>query len=657
MKKLVSIIVLFAMILTLAACRAFVDPVTEPTAEPTEATPTAEPTAIPTPEPTIELTPEPTPTPEPVDLDFRVCAEEIAKIPMGNGEHEARIEYEGGVWVPEHYCVSSGMVYIYNGYAEHGAKISVLIYDTENGSIENRLFGNEYFILTDFAVKDRRMLITPDFIFDLETGEVTSLQRLIPEGGLDEAQRLIAMRVVNGKCYAYVGESMDPFLSRAIDEYELDEENLMWTLRRRVTEPVGGNGFKAGDAEFSIGEVRYFSNPTDQDDALISGRYLGTNAEGEHFVNYRYCDDELGREFDAVIRFAADGTPVSRVRIDTTALYTDDNCSLFNMDGDGNIYFMAEDDEYLTVYRVGTEIRAYELAFEDCSEIAVRLDWGNGENRVFVEKPTYGVEDDDWVIPQHFNIIDGKVYVLDKYYHYGNSILECGPEFGDVTRFSPDLGDYDFYNCEFAVMDGMIIFPRYIFDLETGEHIQLQPLGDYSHFPGDGVLFMNVRDGKCFAYRAVMETGAYGEQYVFVPGTKAYDEYELDIENRMWVLKSRISMPPRVPHASPELSEGSNFYTYDRYLGTDDAGNHYVDSLECIIYPYDGGPISGISWHRLIKFAPDGRAVSYVDVYYPDDYIHMWVDENLLIYKVDGDGTVWYMCETEDEFLIYKISL
>jgi hypothetical protein len=24
---------------------------------------------------------------------------------------------------------------------------------------------------------------------------------------------------------------------------------------------------------------------------------------------------------------------------------------------------------------------------------------------------------------------------------------------------------------------------------------------------------------------------------------------------------------------------------------------------------------------------------------------------------VDGDGTVWYMCETEDEFLIYKIVL
>ncbi len=652
MKKLVSIILLFAMVFTIAACQATVDPVTEPTAEPAITTPDcAEPTAEPTVEPTAEPTVEPTSAPEPVDLDFRLCGEEIARIPMGSGELDAHIEREGGVWVPEHYCVSDGKLYICNGSAENGAKISILICDLESGSVENRLFGSEYFIHTEFAVKDGK-LMTPDFIFDLETGEVKSLQRLIPEGGRDEIQRVIAMRVINGKCCAYVGDSMDPFLSRAIDEYELDEAGLMWKLMRRVTEPAGENGFKAGDAEFSIGEYRFFSNPTGQDDVLISGRYMGTNSEGEHFVNYRYHDEELGREFDAVTRFSADGTPISRVKIDSTALYNQDNCRLFNMDGDGNVYFMAEDDEHLTVYRVGTEIRAYELAFDSCAELALSLRWGNGETDVFIEKPTGDYEDEDWVIPQHFNIIDGKVYVLDRYSYYGNSILECDPETGAVTRLSPDIGDYSFFNSEFAVLDGKVIFIRYMFDLETGERTELQRI------PGldlmcHGILNMSVKDGRCYAYMAA----DYNEETLLISGTHAFDEYMLDMENRMWVLQQRIEMPENVPHADPKLGKGEQFFSYDRYMGMDDAGNHYVDSTECIVLPPEEGRIRVNTWHRIIKLAPDGTPISYVEVRFPENYIHMGIDTNYLIFKVDGDGTVWYMCETEDEFLIYKIVL
>lgn len=655
MKKLVSIILLFAMVFTIAACNRTVDPVTEPTAEPAITTPDcAEPTA----EPTVEPTVEPTAAPEPVDLDFRLCGEEIARISMGSGELDAHIEREGGVWVPEHYCVSDGKLYICNGSAENGAKISILICDLESGSVENRLFGSEYFIHTEFAVKDGK-LMTPDFIFDLETGEVKSLQRLIPEGGRDEIQRVIAMRVINGKCCAYVGDSMDPFLSRAIDEYELDEAGLMWKLMRRVTEPAGENGFKAGDAEFSIGEYRFFSNPTGQDDVLISGRYMGTNSEGEHFVNYRYQDEEeLGREFDAVTRFSADGTPISRVKIDSTALYNQDNCRLFNMDGDGNVYFMAEDDEHLTVYRVGTEIRAYELAFDSCAELALRLPWGDGETDVFIERPIGGYEDEDWVIPQHFNIIDGKVFILDRHFYYGHGVLECDPATGGVTRLSPDIGEYDFFNSEFAILDGKVIFARYMFDLDTGERTELQPISDYWDFPREGILIMSVRDGRCFAYKAVGETDQHGNQVIYVPDTHEYDEYELDMENRMWVLKRRIELPGSIPHASPDLPEGSEFYCYDRYMGMDDAGNHYVDSYECILdYDAEGAFRGSTVWNRIIKFSPDGRPISCVDVYFPDNYIRMWIDENYLIFKVDGDGTVWYMCETEDEFLIYKIVL
>lgn len=653
MKKLISIILLSAMIFALAACRTPVDPATEPTAGPAIATPDcAEPTA----EPTVGPTAEPAEAAEPVDLDFRACGEQIARIPMGSGELEAHIQYDGGVWAPEHYCVADGKLYVCNGYTETGSDIEVLIFDLESGSVRNRLIDSGSPILSEFAVKDGRLLITPDFMIDLESGEAAGLQRLIPEGGGDERQRVIAMRAANGKCFAYVGDSMDPFLSRTIDEYELDEANRMWKLMRRVTEPAGDNGFKAEAAEFSIGEVRYFSNPTNQDDVLISGRYIGANPAGEHFVNYRYHDEELGREFDVVERFSPDGAPVSRVKIDSTALYTQDNCRLFNMDGDGNVYFMAEDDEYLTVYRVSTEVRAYELAFEDCAELAFRLPWGNGETEVFIERPTEGYDDEDWVIPQHFNVIGGKVYVFDRYNNYGSGVLECDPVTGGVTRLSPDIGEYSFITGEFAVLNGKIVFGACMYDLETGERTELQRISN-SDFMGAGILFMSVRDGKCFAYRAVDKMDDFGHVFFFVPETDAYDEYELDMENRMWVLVRRIEMPKNVPHASPDLSDDSEFYASDRYMGMDDAGNHYVDSYESIVCVDEEGVIRTTVWNRIVKLSPDGRPTAYVDVYFPDNYIHMWIDANYLIYKVDGDGTVWYMCETEDELLVYRIVL
>ena len=299
-----------------------------------------------------------------------------------------------------------------------------------------------------------------------------------------------------------------------------------------------------------------------------------------------------------------------------------------------------------------------ELSFDACAEVAVRLKWGKGEQKVFVQKPVFGVEDDDWVIPQHFNIIDGKVYVFDLYYPYGNGILECDPADGGATRLSPDLGDYNFFNSEFAILDGKVIFSRYMYDLETGERTDIQPISDYWDFPREGILIMSVRNGKCYAYRAVGEPNSLGHQSIFIPGTKAYDEYELDMENRMWMLKRRIEMPAYVPYAHPDLEDGSEFYHYERYMGMDDAGNHYVDSYECILdFDADGTFLGSTIWNRIIKLSPEGAPISYVDVYFPDDYINMWIDENYLIFKVDGEGNVWYMCEAESELLVYKITM
>ncbi len=92
-------------------------------------------------------------------------------------------------------------------------------------------------------------------------------------------------------------------------------------------------------------------------------------------------------------------------------------------------------------------------------------------------------------------------------------------------------------------------------------------------------------------------------------------------------------------------------------MGTDDEGNHYVDSEEILAYKNERGQyVQSKIWRRIIKLSPEGDPIAYVDVSYPDNYLFSdW--GNYLIFKVDGDGTVWYMCETLDEVLIYKISL
>ena len=319
-----------------------------------------------------------------------------------------------------------------------------------------------------------------------------------------------------------------------------------------------------------------------------------------------------------------------------------------------------------------------ELEFDDCAELVLRLAWGNGENEVFIKKPAVDadgdLEDGDWVIPEHFNIIDGMIYVYDRFYPHGNGVLECDPATGAVKRLSPDIGEYSFANGEFAVLDGKLIFAWEMYDLATGERTELQPMPETDE-RGAGVLIMKVTDGKCFAYRAVNWTDDDGEEFFITQATFAYDEYELDMENRMWVLKRRIEMPAYVPHADPPFSvisthyfgrgaitevfgDDGALYCFDRYMGMDDAGNHYVDSEEEFARANEGGGYTVTKWwHRIIKLAPDGTPISFVDVYFPDNYIHMWIDESYLVYKVDRDGTVWYMRATESELLIYKISL
>ena len=150
------------------------------------------------------------------------------------------------------------------------------------------------------------------------------------------------------------------------------------------------------------------------------------------------------------------------------------------------------------------------LAFGDCAELVLRIPWGNGDNEVFMNDPEtdeWGDPvDGNWVIPEHFNIIDGKVYIYDRYYPNGNGVLGCDPETGVLTRLSPDIGESSFCSSEFAVMDGKLVFPPCMYDIETGERTELQRIPDTDAM-GTGIHIMSVRDGKCCAYRPVKWDG------------------------------------------------------------------------------------------------------------------------------------------------------
>ena len=307
-----------------------------------------------------------------------------------------------------------------------------------------------------------------------------------------------------------------------------------------------------------------------------------------------------------------------------------------------------------------------ELDFVSCAELVLRLPWGDGENEVFMQPASIEGEDEYiQVIPEHFNIIDGKVYIFDRFRPYGKGIIVCDPETGNIERLSPDIGDNTLECGEFAVMDGKLIFQDCMYDLSTGDRKEIENALNR-------VLIMNVLDGKCIAYNAVNAVDDNGQEFLFTQATFAYDVFELDMDNLAWVQRERIEMPEYVPHADPLFSnydieerersylflrEGEGMFScFDRYMGTDDAGNHYIDSEEELIYRSETVIHSITTWHRIIKLSPDGTPLSYVDVYFPEDYLYSdW--GNYLIYKVDADGTVWYMCETKEEVLIYRINL
>ena len=344
-------VILFAMLLSLAACAETVKP-PEPTAAPTEnaaEAPTAEPTAEPTAAPTEAPTPEPAATPAPKLLDFDDCAELVCTLPWGEGDLEVYFEHpnEDEGLSPQNFFVADNRVWIYDRFLYSG--MGFIVYDMETGEVSRVSYKEEdieinYEIWTRFAVMDGK-LIGQRGMFDLETGEQYLLQPLV-QNGSTEPEYLRHFQVRDGKLYGYVGY-VDYYWEadlHDLTEYVLDLENRMWVPVRKILS-------SGGEKELVI---------VDTGAHIERGIYLGFDNEGCHYVQ---GEDFEGKGddavyHDAILKYAPDGRLISMVRIDKyngfgeglLDAYCPDRFSLVTEDG--TVWIMLHLESGLRIYKL-----------------------------------------------------------------------------------------------------------------------------------------------------------------------------------------------------------------------------------------------------------------------------------------------------------------
>ena len=634
MKRLVSIILFTAILLSLTACSDRQTANIDPTATPTEvvtSAPTATVTDAPTAAPIDEPTPEPTAVPDPVELDFRANAEIAVRLPWGDGEKEVfrkdyTGEYEDDDWViPMCFSVTDGKVYVIDRYYPYGN--GMLCCDIESGSTERLGFDSELFNYNEFAVMDG-MLIFKNRIIDMETGEITGIQSMTELNDGDENLTVHNIKVKDGSCYAYAGK--DSSEASFLDEYVLDLDNSMWVLVRRMDIPEN------------------VPHPQIAGRGGSSDRYMGTDANGSHYVDSSVSvenADGTWTGYNRISKISPEGFPVSYIDVyypdDFITMNIPQTRRLFCVDNEGIVWFMCETESEFLIYRISMEPKPLKLAFEDCAEEIVRFKWGEGELEAYRE---LGNESED-MYPRHFFTDGSKVYIYDRWVGFGGEagLLVYDTETGKTERTSVRPEGFWFHT-EFAVMDGKLITPNAIFDLATGEQTDIQPLVQTNHGSSDydeeHVSLMLVRDGKCYAYVDTTD---------WAPVTKMLTEYVLDTESLMWRAVRQYTQPMNgggIHFLDPDVTAVKG-----RFIGTDSEGNIYVDSDFYAELP-DG---SWESYDIISKYASDGRLLAELRIPFPDNYAYQDI---FWVFRTDNEGKVWFMCSTKDAGLIeYRIKM
>ena len=369
MKRIIAFVMLFAMLLSLCACGEKQDnneasatneagtteaaEVTEPAATEAEATEAATPEATEevTPEPTEEATPEPTPVPEPVVLAFEDCAKVVARLPWGTADDEVYYEPpDESEWtLPVCFYVNDGQIYLLDRWPYHSDN-SMLHYDLDGWSNRIDLSKTQYSVYTEFAVNGN-FIITPQMMYDYETGEETLLQQVdLKQGSALECIKRLQIR--NGKCYMYVSEP--EFVGSELNEhplvteYELDSENLLWKPVREYSVVTHReiNILETGAVLEWGGEDTYIE-------------YIGFDGEGRQ---YAFCQEvympegeEYPRSHCMLTRFASDGTKEAYTVIEMPDSFRFPLCGWehsFRVDEDGTVWFMMMYEEEVVFYKI-----------------------------------------------------------------------------------------------------------------------------------------------------------------------------------------------------------------------------------------------------------------------------------------------------------------
>lgn len=286
------------------------------------------------------------------------------------------------------------------------------------------------------------------------------------------------------------------------------------------------------------------------------------------------------------------------------------------------------------------------IAFEDCAEVVARLPWGMADDEVFFEYP----DESEWTLPVCFYVNDGQIYLLDRWvYPSTNSILHYDPD-GWSNRIDLSKAQYTTYT-EFAVNGNFIITPYMMYDYETGEQTLLQQVDLKQGSALECIRRLQLRNGKCYMYVSEPRfVGSTENEYPIVT------EYELDSENLLWKPIRQFSTETYTETTLLEngavLSWGGENSDLE-YIGFDGEGRHYAFCRGTYMPEGEEYPRSHC---MLTRFAGDGTIEAYTEIEMPDHYRYPLIGWNHS-FRVDDDGTVWFMMMYEEEVVFYKITL
>ena len=286
------------------------------------------------------------------------------------------------------------------------------------------------------------------------------------------------------------------------------------------------------------------------------------------------------------------------------------------------------------------------LAFEDCAEVVARLPWGMADDEVFFEYP----DESEWTLPVCFYVNDGQIYLLDRWvYPSTNSILHYDLD-GWSNRIDLSKTQYTTYT-EFAVNGNYIITPYMMYDYETGEQTLLQQVDLKQGSALECIRRLQMRNGKCYMYVSEPRfVGSTENEHPLVT------EYELDSENLLWKPVRRLFTET---YTEITLLENGAVLAWGgensdlEYVGFDGEGRQYVFCRATYMPEGEEYPRSHC---MLTRFSADGTKEAFTVIEMPDDYRYPlmgWKHS----FRVDEDGTVWFMMMYEEEVVFYKITL